>query len=60
VQIMTLSSWEMVMLPILDVYPYAWIYFISFVILSSIIILNLFVAMMVDVVSERRNQQRNR
>ena len=31
--------------------------FISFVILSSIIVLNLFVAILVDVVSERRKRQ---
>ena len=53
-QIMTLSSWEAVMLPILEIHPMSWIYFISFVILSSIIILNLFVAILVDVVAERR------
>ena len=51
---MTLSSWEAVMLPILEIYPMSWMYFISFVILSSIIILNLFVAILVDVVAERR------
>ena len=57
VQIMTLSSWETIMLPIVEIYPYAWMYFISFVILSSIIVLNLFVAILVDVVSERRKRQ---
>lgn len=57
VQIMTLSSWETLMLPIVDIYPYAWIYFISFVVLSSIIVLNLFVAILVDVVSERRRKR---
>ena len=56
VQIMTLSSWEEVMLTITDVYPYAWAYFVSFVVLSSIIVLNLFVAILVDVVSERRRE----
>ena len=56
VQIMTLSSWEEVMLNITDVYPYAWAYFVSFVVLSSIIVLNLFVAILVDVVSERRRE----
>jgi voltage-gated sodium channel len=54
VQIMTLSSWETVMLPILDVMPAAWLFFITFVVLSSIIVLNLFVAILVDVVSEMR------
>ena len=56
VQIMTLSSWETVMLPVMEVYPSSWIYFISFVIFSSIIVLNLFVAILVDVVSERRKR----
>ena len=56
VQIMTLSSWETLMLPITDVYPYAWIYFVSFVVFSSIIVLNLFVAILVDVVAERRKR----
>ena len=57
IQIMTLSSWESLMMPIVEIYPYAWMYFISFVILSSIIVLNLFVAILVDVVSERRKRQ---
>lgn len=54
VQIMTLSSWETIMLEITIIYPFAWIYFVSFVIISSVIVLNLFVAILVDVVSERR------
>ena len=56
IQIMTLSSWETVMLPVMEVYPTSWIYFISFVIFSSIIVLNLFIAILVDVVSERRKR----
>ena len=54
--IMTHSSWETVMLPVMEIYPNSWIYFISFVIFSSIIVLNLFVAILVDVVSERRKR----
>lgn len=57
VQIMTLSSWEEVMLTVTAVYPYAWAYFVSFVVLSSVIVLNLFVAILVDVVSERRREE---
>lgn len=59
IQIMTLSSWETVMLPVMEIYPTAWIYFISFVVFSSIIVLNLFVAILVDVVSERRKRLSN-
>ena len=56
-QIMTLSSWEAVMLPITDIYPMSWIYFVSFVFMSSVIILNLFIAILVDVVAERRKRE---
>ena len=60
VQIMTLSSWETVMLPILDVYPNSWPFFITFVAISSIIVLNLFIAILVDVVSEMRRENANK
>lgn len=60
VQIMTLSSWETVMLPILDVYPSSWPFFITFVAISSIIVLNLFIAILVDVVSEMRRESANK
>ena len=60
VQIMTLSSWETVMLPILDVYPSSWPFFITFVAISSIIVLNLFIAILVDVVSEMRRENANK
>ena len=59
IQIMTLSGWEDVMWPIVDVYPMSWVFFISFVVLSSIIVLNLFVAILVDVVAERRKTAEN-
>jgi len=56
-QIMTLSSWETVMLPITEIYPWSWIYFVSFIFMSSLIILNLFIAILVDIVADRRRNQ---
>lgn len=56
-QIMTLSSWETIMLPIVSIYPNSWIFFVSYVFLSSLIILNLFIAILVDVVAERKKRQ---
>lgn len=56
-QIMTLSSWETIMLPIVSIYPNSWIFFVSYVFLSSLIILNLFIAILVDVVAERKKKQ---
>tara|TARA_A100001234_G_scaffold197600_1_gene187865 strand:+ start:257 stop:946 length:690 start_codon:yes stop_codon:yes gene_type:complete len=49
-QVLTLSSWEQVMLPLQDVYWWAWIYFFSFIIICGITMLNLLIAILVDVV----------
>ena len=53
-QVLTLSSWEQVMLPLQDVYWWAWIYFFSFIIICGITMLNLLIAILVDVVINQR------
>ena len=50
-QVLTLSSWEEVMERTQQSYTYSWVYFISFIFLASIMILNLFIAVLVDVVA---------
>ena len=53
-QVLTLSSWEQVMLPIQDIYWWAWIYFFSFIIICGITKLNLLIAILVDVVINQK------
>ena len=53
-QVLTLSSWEQVMLPIQDIYWWAWIYFFSFIIICGITMLNLLIAILVDVVINQK------
>ena len=50
-QVATLSGWEDIMNPILIEHPLAWTYFLSFIFIVAIVILNLFIAIMVDVVN---------
>ena len=52
VQVLTLSSWEQVMLPLQEQISWSWIYFYSFIALGSITVLNLIIAVLVNVVSE--------
>ena len=52
VQVLTLSSWEQVMLPLQNQIAWAWIYFFSFIALGSITVLNLIIAVLVTVMSE--------
>ena len=47
-QVMTLESWSMaVARPVMDHYPWAWIYFVAFVLTASFIVLNLVIGVVV-------------
>ena len=48
-QIMTLESWSMgIVRPVMEIYPWAWILFVAFIILSSFTVLNLFISIIID------------
>ena len=53
-QVLTLSSWEQVMLPLQEIYWWAWMYFFSFIIICAITMLNLLIAVLVDVVINQK------
>lgn len=48
-QIMTLESWSMgIVRPIMESYPYAWMFFIPFIMVATFTMLNLFIAIIVS------------
>lgn len=48
-QIMTLESWSMgIVRPVMNVYPFAWAFFVPFIIITSFTVLNLFIALIVN------------
>ncbi|BAP14575.1 ion transport protein [Alcanivorax sp. NBRC 101098] len=52
-QIMTLESWSMgIARPVMEVYPLAWIFFVPFILISSFMVLNLFIAIIVSATQE--------
>ena len=52
-QIMTLESWSMgIVRPVMEVYPYAWAFFVPFILLTSFIVLNLFIGVIVNAMAE--------
>ena len=53
-QVLTLSSWETVMLPLQEIYWWAWIYFFSFIIICAITMMNLLIAVIVDVILNQK------
>ena len=54
VQVLTLSSWEQVMLPIQEEIAWSWVYFFSFIALGAITVLNLIIAVLVNVMTEMK------
>ncbi len=50
-QIMTLESWSMgIARPVMEVYPYAWIFFVIYILIVTFIMVNLFIGLIVDAI----------
>ncbi len=48
-QIMTLESWSMgIVRPTMELFPYSWMFFVPFIIVTSFAVLNLFIGIIVD------------
>lgn len=48
-QVMTLESWSMgIVRPTMEYYPWAWLFFVPFIIITSFAVLNLFIGIIVD------------
>ena len=56
-QIMTLESWSMgIVRPVMEVYPWAWMFFIPFIITTSFAVLNLFIGIIVSAMQEETEE----
>jgi voltage-gated sodium channel len=52
-QIMTLESWSMgIVRPVMEVHPFAWMFFVPFIIVTSFAVLNLFIGIIVSAMQE--------
>lgn len=48
-QIMTLESWSMgIARPVMEIFPYAWVFFVPFILIATFTMLNLFIAIIVN------------
>ena len=52
-QVMTLESWSMgIVRPVMESYPWAWAFFVPFIIIATFTILNLFIGIIVSTMQE--------
>ena len=57
-QIMTLESWSMgIVRPVMDVYPFAWAFFLPFILCTTFTVLNLFIGIIVAAMSDSDDER---
>lgn len=57
-QIMTLESWSMgIVRPVMEVYPYAWMFFVPFILVATFTVLNLFIAVVVGAMQSQHEAE---
>ncbi|WP_299397825.1 ion transporter [Pelagibius sp.] len=58
-QIMTLESWSMgIVRPVMDVFPFAWAFFVPFILVTTFAVLNLFIAIIVNAMQSQHDAER--
>ena len=56
-RVVTLEDWTDVMYTAMDMHPLAWVYFVSFVVLGTFVIVNLFIAVVLNNLEEAKHEQ---
>jgi voltage-gated sodium channel len=57
-QIMTLESWSMgIVRPVMEVYPWAWAFFIPFILCTTFTVLNLFIGVVVSAMQKEHDEE---
>jgi len=55
-QIMTLESWSMgIARPVMDVFPHAWLFFVPFILITTFVVVNLVVGLVVNSMQDAHN-----
>ena len=57
-QIMTLESWSMgIVRPVMEVYPYAWAFFLPFILMTTFAVMNLIVGLIVNSMQDAASEE---
>ncbi len=60
-QIMTLESWSMgIVRPVMEVYPYAWLFFVPFIMVTTFAVVNLLVGLIVNSMQDAHAAEANK
>lgn len=56
-RIVTLEDWTDIMYTAMDYHPLAWLYFVSFVVLGTFVVVNLFIAVVINNLDEAKTER---
>lgn len=56
-RVVTLEDWTDVMYTAMDMHPWSWIYFVSFVVMGTFVIINLFIAVVINNLEEAKAER---
>jgi voltage-gated sodium channel len=56
-RVVTLEDWTDVMYTAMDMHPMSWVYFVSFVVLGTFVVINLFIAVVINNLEEAKQEQ---
>ncbi len=58
-RVFTFEDWTDVMYETMEVYPWSWAYFVSFIVITAFVFLNLFVAVIIGEMQKMQNKEMN-
>ncbi len=58
--VFTLEGWNEILFEAQEVHPWSWIFFISFVLLASLLVVNILIAVVINAMDEARDAERRR
>ena len=56
-RVVTLEDWTDIMYKAMELHPMAWVYFVSFVVLGTFVVINLFIAVVINNLDEAKQER---
>ena len=56
-RVLTLEDWTDIMYTAMEAYPWAWVYFVSFVVIGTFVVINMFIAIIINSLDDAKTER---
>ena len=56
-RVLTLEDWTDIMYTAMEAYPWAWVYFVSFVVVGTFVVINMFIAIIINSLDDAKTER---